>query len=132
MKEVKLASGAVLKISNIPFAEARGLYQALMVEAKAVKFTGKDEFGNVFKDLFCTGFSSPLVEQKLNEVFKRCQYCDKRGELKIDNDTFEPMEARADYVEVCIVVVKEVCGPFLNGLYVEFKTLFEKLGAALT
>lgn len=130
--EHKLRSGNTLKINNIPFSEAKALYQALLSEAKDFEFSSKDEFGQLVKNIFCVGFSSAAVEQKLNDVFKRCQYCDKRGDLKIDNDTFEPMEARADYVEVCTVIVKEVCDPFLNGLYAESKTLLEKLAAVLS
>jgi hypothetical protein len=130
-KEFKLKSGnAVLRVNNIPFDEAEALYNALMIEMKGIRFT-REEMGDVFKNVFCNGFSSPLVKEKLWSVFKRCQYCDKRGELKIDKDTFEPSEARGDYVEVCVLVVQEVCSPFLNGLYAEFKTLFEVLAPYL-
>jgi hypothetical protein len=130
-KEFKLRSGnAVLRVNNVPFDEAEALFNALMAESKGLKFI-KGEMAEVFKDLFAIGFSSPAVKKELWNVFRRCQYCDKRGELKIDKDTFEPTEARADYVEVCMLVVQETCGPFLNGLYVEFKTLFEVLAPFL-
>jgi hypothetical protein len=131
MAEFKLNSGNVLKIGLVPFAEARALYQALLEEAKDIKFSTQDEFGNVFKDLFCVGFSSKKVEACLWECFKRCQYCDKRGELKIDKDTFEPDEARVDYIEVCILVTKEVTSPFLSGLFAEYKALFKILPTTL-
>lgn len=131
MKEVKLRSGNALKISEVPFAEAKALNQVLMREIRGVKFSGKEEFGELMKNLFAIGLSSPAIDQELWNVFKRVQYCDKRGELKIDKDTFESAEARADYVEVCRAVIEEVCGPFLNGLYVEFKTLFEKIAPYL-
>ncbi len=131
MKEIKLRSGNTLKIGKVPFAEAKALYQVLLDEAKGVKFSTKDEMPNVFKDVFCVGLSSKRIEAQLQECFKRCQYCDKRGELKIDADTFEPEEARGDYVEACIAVVGEVTAPFLNGLYAEYQTLFEKLVSVL-
>lgn len=131
MTEFKLKSGNVLKISNIPFADANALYQAALKELKQVKLESKAEFGNAVKDLFCLGFASREMQALLWEIFKRCQYCDKRGELKIDKDTFEPLEARADYMEVSVLVIKDVIGPFLNGLFAEYKTLFEVLGGAL-
>jgi hypothetical protein len=126
MKEVKLASGNTLKIGVVPFEQAKGLYQTILDEMKLVKLNPQDSRVSLFKDLFCMGFSSKRVEASLVECFKRCHYVDKRGELKIDKDTFEPVEARGDYIEVCIAVTTEVVGPFSKGLYAAFTTLFEK------
>jgi len=126
MKEVKLESGSVLKIGLVPFEDAKALYQIILNEATAIRFSSQAEVGNVIKDFFCIGFASKRVETALWECFKRVQYCDKRGELKIDKDTFEPIEARADYIEVCTAVTTEVLSPFSKGLYAAFKTLFEK------
>lgn len=126
MKEINLESGSVLKIGIVPFEDAKALYQVILDEAKGVRFSSQAEVGNVIKDFFCIGFASKKVELALWNCFKRVQYCDKRGELKIDKDTFEPMEARADYIEVCTLVTTEVLSPFSKGLYAAFKTLFEK------
>ncbi len=132
MKEITLGSKNVLKIGVIPFDDAKGLYQLLLKELKNVKFASKDEMANVMKDVFCAGFSSKEVELALWNIFKRCQYCDKRGELRIDKDTFEPLEAREDYIEVCTATITEVVSPFSKGLYAAFQTLFEKAGGALS
>lgn len=122
MKEIKLPSGAVLKITPSPFSDAKALYQALLKEAKHIHFNSKAEMSEVFKDFFCLSFSSPEVEARLWECLKRCQYCDKRGDLKIDKDTFEPVEAREDYTKVCAEVTKENVLPFVKSLYVEYET----------
>ena len=127
MKEIKLPSGAILKIAPAPFENARALYQAVLEEAKTVAISSKDELANVYKDLFCVGFSSKKIEAALGECFKKVLYCDKRGDLKIDKDTFEPLEARGDYVTVCMAVAKENIDPFVKGLYAEYKALFEKV-----
>lgn len=116
MKEIKLPSGAVLKISHTPFAISKALYQAVLEEAKQLKFeTGRD-LGDILKDVFCLGFSSKRIEAALYECFKRCTYNDGKGDFKIDETTFESMEARQDYTLVCIEVAHENVSPFMNGL----------------
>jgi hypothetical protein len=127
MKEIDLPSGAKLKITPAPFEEAKTLYQAVLEEAKGVQFSTKDEMANVYKDLFCVGFSSKKIEAALWACFKTVIYEDKRGPLKIDKDTFTPVETRGDYVMVCMLVAKENIDPFVKGLYAEYKTLFETL-----
>jgi hypothetical protein len=122
MKEITLPSGAVLRITPSPFADAKALYQALLREAKGIRFNSATEMSEVFKDFFCLSFSSPEVERCLWECLKRCQYCDRRGDLKIDKDTFEPIEARGDYTKVCAEVTKENVLPFVKSLYVEYET----------
>lgn len=126
MKEFKLSSGAVLKVSPAPFADAKALYQAVLAEARTVGFTGKTELPVVLKDVFCISFSSRVIEACLWECFKRCQYNAGSGDLKIDKDTFEPLAARGDYVEVCMIVGEENIGPFVKSLYAEYKKLLDK------
>jgi hypothetical protein len=123
-KEVKMPSGAVLKIWPAPFAEARALYQAVLEEAKALKFSSQDEMAALYKDLFCIGFSSKKIESCLWACFKKVHYVGEKGELKIDQDTFEPVKAREDYIAACMAVAKENIDPFVKGLYAEYKTLF--------
>ena len=119
MKEIALKSGSVLKIGHIPFAEAKNLYQAVLEEAKSIKLSASTDITAMMKDLFCVGFSSKRVELALNEVMKRCLYND----LKIDDKTFEPLEARCDYSIVCVEVLMDVLAPFTKGLYAEFGRL---------
>ena len=123
MAEVKLKSGNTLSIGLVSFEDAKNLYQVILDEAKLSKLNSMDEVTNAFKDIFCTGFSSKKIEAALWVCFKKCIYTDKRGPLKIDKDTFEDVDARADYIEICICVAKEVTDPFVKGLYAEFMKL---------
>lgn len=120
MREVKLPSGAVLEVSPSPFAVSKALYQALLKEARGLNISTKAELQSVYKEIFCAGFSSPEIEECLWECFSRCIYRDKRGALKIDADTFEPVEARDDYMKVCLEVAKENVLPFAKSLYAEY------------
>lgn len=123
MKEIKLPSGAVLKISPSPFATAKALYQSFLREVRGLKINSKMEMSEIYKDLFCIGFSSPEVEKALWECMARCTYNGGRGDLKIDADTFEPIAAREDYLQVCTEVAKENLMPFTKDLYAEFRRL---------
>lgn len=121
MKEVKLPSGAVLKITPSPFAVAKALYQAILTEARGLEVGTNTELTTLYKELFCIGFSSPEIEARLWECFKRCTYNNGKGDFKIDNDTFEPIAARDDYMTVCMEVAKENVLPFAKSLYAEFQ-----------
>ena len=107
MKEVKLPSGAVLKITPSPFATAKALYQTLLKEGRSIAVSSKTDLASIYKDLFCIGFSSPEVEAALWECMKRCTYDNGNGEFKIDDKTFEPLSSRDDYLSVCMEVAKE-------------------------
>jgi hypothetical protein len=124
MIEKKLPSGAVLKITIAPFHDAKALYQACLEELKTLKIDPNDEIDvNLFKDLFCSALSSKKIEVALKDCLKRVTYND----LKIDDQTFEPIEARQDYILVCFEVAKENIAPFAKSLYAEFAPLLAKL-----
>lgn len=78
---------------------------------------------NFFKDIFCTGFSSKKIEKALGACLKRCTYND----LKIDENTFEPEEARQDYLPVLFEVLGEVIRPFLSSLIALLPQAIEKV-----
>lgn len=123
MREVILPSGAVLKIGAAPFVDAKELYQAVLREVRGVEGT---TYTDIFKELVCIGFSSPLIEKCLLKCLERCTYNAASGEgagvdLKITTDTFEPVERRDDYMKVCAEVVKENVLPFGKSLYAEFQ-----------
>jgi len=118
-----------LKIGVSPFEVSKALYQAILEEAKAVAFVSTTEMASVYKDIFCVGLSSKKIEACLWECFKKCIYNSGKGDLKIDKDTFEPVEARSDYVAVCIAVAKENIDPFVKGLYAEYSQFFEMIGS---
>lgn len=114
MREVSLPSGATLMVDSAPFSQARALWHAVLGELKAVPITsGATDTGNALKDLLCGAFSSPAVDRALKPCLIRSTY---NGQ-KITDETFEPVEARADYVSVCLEVAKDNVLPFGSGLY---------------
>lgn len=126
-KEVKLPSGATLKVQVAPFSDAKALYQAFLEEVKGISITSSTDLASVFKDLACVGFSSKKIEACLEQCFKRCTYDSGKGDLKIDKDTFEPLEAREDYAVVCMTVAKENILPFAKGLYAEYQQILQMI-----
>ena len=123
MREVKLPSGAILKINLAPFAESKALYQAVLSEGKGIELSIATDTVTLYKQFFCVGFSSPEIERCLWKCMERCTYNGGKGDLKIDEDTFEPVEARDDYMSVCIEVGKENILPFMKSLYAEYKQI---------
>lgn len=112
-KDVLLPSGANLKITLSPFAVSRALYQAILEEGKTLALDPTADVDvNLFKDLFCAGFSSKKIEAALEECFKKCLY----NTVHITKDTFEPEEARQDYPIVCWEVAYANISPFLKHL----------------
>ena len=127
-RKVVLPSGAILEITAAPFDDAKALYMAVADEARGLKLDSKAEIdANFWKDIFCTGLASKKIEAALAVCFKRVTY----SGLKIDKDTFEPIEAREDYLTVCFEVAKENVSPFLKSLYARFSPILEKLAKFL-
>lgn len=123
MKEIKLPSGAILKITLAPFSDAKALYQAFLEEIKNIEVSSKEDFTSLFKNIICVGFSSKKIESCLEVCLKRCTYDYGKGDLKIDKDSFEPVENRGDYMSVCIEVAKENILPFMKSLYAQYQQL---------
>jgi len=122
LKTVKLPSGAVLKITPSPFADAKALYQAILEEARGLKLDPLSEIDvNLWKDLVCVGFSSKKIEAALAKCMERATYND----LKMDKDTFEPVAARDDYLTVCLEVTKENVMPFMKSLYAQYANILK-------
>lgn len=129
MRKVALPSGAELTINPAPFADSKNLYQALLKELKEVKIDTQMEVVELYKNLFCVGFSSQEIETYLWKCLERCQYDNgKNGPLKIVQDTFEPVEAREDYTTVLAEVVKENVLPFGKTLFAEYGKFSTILG----
>jgi len=127
MREVKLASGATLKINASPFKVAKDLYQAVLRELQGIPIATGTELPEMLKMFFCAGFSSPAVEACLNKCFERCTYDYGKGDLKITEDSFEPVKNREDYLKVCLEVAKENINPFVNSLYAEYRNALQIL-----
>lgn len=125
---LQLPSGAELEIQLAPFADAKALYQAVLEELKSIQVRDETEIDlGLVKDLFCVGFSSKKVEAALEKCFKKCLY----NKLPITADTWEPAEARGDYLKVCVEVAKENIAPFVKSLSAEFSQIREILRSDL-
>lgn len=118
--EVRLPSGASLKITLSPFAVSRELYQVFLQEARGINVDLEKEMdANFFKEILIVGMSSKRFEKALDECMKKCTYDDR----KIDQDTFEKSDARGDYLIACFEVAKANILPFTKSLSVLLSTL---------
>lgn len=123
-KAITLPSGATLEVTVSPFSISKALYMAIAAEAKDLKLDPKAEVDvNLYKDLLCMALGSPKIESALYECMKRCTY---KG-LKITLDTFEPVDARDDYLTVCFEVARENILPFTKSLSAQFAGIFQSL-----
>lgn len=123
-KEVTLPSGAILKITLSPFAISKALYIAVLEETKGLHIDPEAEVDtNLFKDMFCVGFSSKKIEAALDKCMERALY----NGLRITNDTFEPEEAREDYLSVCWEVAYANLLPFTKSLSRQFSAILATL-----
>lgn len=124
MIEVVLPSKAKLKISPSAFAVSKELFQAITEEMKSLNISASTEIDiNLFKDMFCTGLSSKKIEKCIWECMKKATYND----LKITEDTFEPVEAREDYIPVMFEVAKENITPFMKSLFASYADILKKI-----
>lgn len=127
-REVILPSGAKLEITVAPFRISKALYQAMADEAKALKLDPAAEVDvNFWKDLFCIGVASPAIEDKIWACLDRATY----NGLKITQETFEPIEARDDYLTACFEVAQDNVRPFTKSLFVRYSVLFQGLLSTL-
>jgi hypothetical protein len=127
LKEFELPSGAKLKLNIAPHADAKELYQAVLAEMQSarLKFDFAEEQANLLKDVLCIGFSSKRIDAAVLQCLKRCTYNDAR----IDGNTFEPEDARQDYIKVLSLVTWENIAPFMKGLFAEFNVFKLVVGA---
>ncbi len=125
---MKLLSGKELTTHPADFEVAKALYMTLMEEARGLKIDGKDDINaNLLKDVLCTALSSKKVEAAVWKCMEKCLY---EGS-KITKETFEPVEARADYLEILLEVALENVTPFTKTLTQKFSALWEKLQSSL-
>ncbi len=120
---MKTMSGSELVLAPAPFADAKALLTAFLKEARGVEIKGREELPNLMKNIICAAVTSPEMDAALAKCMERCRY---RG-LKIVADTFEAIDARQDYLEVCYLVAEENLRPFMNSLYAKFVELSKKL-----
>ncbi len=124
MDPIKLPSGAELQITLSPFEVSNDLFKAFLEEMKLLKIDPQADIDiNLFKDLFCYGFSSKKIETCLYKCFEKSLY----NKFKITKETFEPEDVRQDYLSVCIEVAKANIMPFTKSLSAEYSVIFEML-----
>jgi hypothetical protein len=131
VKDIKLPSGAILKITDPPWAVALGLREAMAEEMKSIGVDSGMQVSKVMKDVICTAMSSQKVKAAMWECFARCMYDGGNGMLKIDQDTFEPVKARQDYDVVCVEVAQHVLAPFGKEGFAKFAQILGKLFGSL-
>lgn len=111
--ETKLPSGAILQVNAAPFADAQRLSQACAKELAPLKISASTELDlDFFKNIVCAVASSENIERALWPCLRRCLY----SGVKIDDGTFEPEDARQDYLLVVSEVLKANVFPFWKGL----------------
>lgn len=125
MKEVKLPSGSLLKIGEIPFSEAKDLFESVLIEFKKTPFSSQTDLASVLKEVLCFAYASSNVEKAMKVVFGRCLYNSGKGDFKIDDSCFEPVHTREDYVIVYQEVLEHTLAPFMKNLSVVFARLSE-------
>lgn len=127
-REVKLPSGAVLKVQAASFEDAKTLYQAVLEESKSLEFKSGLDVSELLKSLLAYTFASKRIESALWVCFQNCIYNGGAGDLKIDKDTFQKVEAREDYPIVCLEVAEENIRPFTKSLSVVFNRIAGMIG----
>lgn len=110
-RDLDLPSGRKLHIQTANFETSRALFEACMEEVKALKVDPEAEIDvNFLKDVFCTAISSKKIMKCVWDCFKTVTI----DEVRISKDTFEPVDARADYYTVCWEVTHDNVLPFMK------------------
>ncbi|AWI10313.1 hypothetical protein [Ereboglobus luteus] len=118
---ITLPSGATLEVQIASFATGNSLFKTLCRELKnsgvlatsglaLANLAGKDISIIVGPVLQAAG--SDDVEHCLWECFKTCLY----NNTRITRETFEPEEARGDYLKAAWEVLKTNLAPFFKGI----------------
>lgn len=127
MRKFTLESGAELTINPAPFADAKNLYQAILKELKGTDVNSKVDVVSLYKEMFCSAFSSKEIEAALKPCLLRCLYERNGIPAKVDDSIFEPVENREDYMTVCVEVARDNVAPFVKTLFAEFAKFSAKI-----
>lgn len=113
MKEFDLPSGAKLRVDMCDYSTSKKLLSAFLSEMKQNKINPQDEIdANFYKDIFCSCFTSTLIESAMKDCFKKALY----NNNPITDELFENEKSREDYLQICFHVIEVNIGPFLKGL----------------
>lgn len=112
MDDIKLPSGALLKVNLAPFGEARALHKAFLDASKTIQVVTGAQVVNVYKDVDCLMFSNEKIDGAAWKCMSRCLY----DGLKIDETTFESEKARDDFTTVYREVTRANLRPLMRNL----------------
>lgn len=126
MIKTTLPSGSILEITLLPFEEAWGVSQMITKEIEKIDFDIKSidwtsfHMTNVvnLKNPICAILSSKEIIDAAKICFKRATY----NGLKIDSQTFEKREYRADFLPAVFHILRENISPFFENLFSSLKT----------
>ena len=128
MRKHKLKSGITLRVQAASFRKAKNLFDEVSKEIKSIHFDPKQEFDiNFVKNALLGVISSEKIEVALWPCMESCLY----GNQKVSADLFESIDARADFLEVCMEVAKENVLPFTKNLSSKFEPILKELGLNL-
>lgn len=123
MKEFDLPSGAKLQVSLASFEDGKNLYQSILSELKSLRLDENEEIGvNLFKDLFITILSSKEIEKNILKCAEKALY----NKSRISKETFEPEDARQDYIESLYHIAETNLSPFGKALYAKYGAVFQE------
>lgn len=125
--KIILSSGAKLEITPLPYLKAWSVSQIVIKEVEKIGLDPKDlksiDFNNPmaadvlnFKNPLCAVLASESILEAAKTCMERCTY----NGLRIDDDTFERIEARQDFLPVVFSVLKENISPFFANLFSYF------------
>jgi hypothetical protein len=121
--EVKLQSGAELLVNPSSFANANALKKTLLPHLKGVQFDINADIAALLSPLIDT-LVSDEVEEALFRCFADCAYYPRgkaSGDIrKVDTALFDDLvirsQARKDYHEICLYVIKENVECFFDSI----------------
>jgi hypothetical protein len=116
----ELPSGAYIDVTPLPYAQAWDVAQTLLREVEKLNIDLRglnlDELMATdivaIKGPICAVLGSPTVLNAVKLCFNRCTY----NLAKIDDKTFEPVEARGDFLFCAFYALKENVHPFFGSL----------------
>lgn len=127
--EYKSESGAKVVINPADWRDAVALKSAIAKELSKsdlsidIETISKSQDITEFVKLFLVLDSSDVVYAAVFKCLIRCTY---KGE-KIEEATFEDLEAREDYYEIVFNCIKENISPFFKGLRSRFSQLLQTM-----
>jgi hypothetical protein len=122
----ELPSGAYLDVTPLSYAQAWEVAQTVIkvVEKVQLDLRGID-FESLlatdiiaFKGPLCAILGSPEMNNAVKLCFNRCSY----NQVRIDDKTFEPVDARGDYLFAAFYALRENVYPFFGSLVSFLKT----------